>query len=434
MGILDMFRNSRAPRETASAYARGAGYYDLLDAWTFTVDSLTVEDLYRTQPHLRTVTSYIAQMVSAVSLHVYEREADGGRRRVRPGDTNDRAAGTLAELMLKPSGQMLMSSLLTQTVMDLCLYDEWVWIVTGGPDGSTNIYPIPPRWINNHHYSDSWTFEGISIMHDRSGEEIFIPADSLVRHHGYNPDTLRKGVSPLLALKDVLKQNAARGEYLEQLWNRGPRMAGFIERPATVKWSPEDRRRFKADLRHQFAAGGSGAGGVALLEDGMTFTPHHLKASDEQVVEQTKLSLETVAQVYHINPTMVGVLDNANYSNVKEFRQALYGDSLLPIMKVIEDSINGFLVPMLGVDSDRYYVEFNMQERLRSQFVDQAAVTSTAVGAPWMTRNEARVMNNLPKIDGGDELAEPLNTDFGDEGNDPPDNTDEPDTEEGEGQ
>ena len=80
---------------------------------------------------------------------------------------------------------------------------------------------------------------------------------------------------------------------------------------------------------------------------------------------------------------------------------------------------------MLGVDDATFYVEFNMQERLRARFEEQAAVTSKAIGAPWMTVNEGRVMNNLPKIDGGDVLSRPLNTDFGDSVPEPDEGGDE---------
>ena len=59
------------------------------------------------------------------------------------------------------------------------------------------------------------------------------------------------------------------------------------------------------------------------------------------------------------------------------------------------------------------YVEFNVEERLRGRFEEQAEVTSKAVGAPWMTRNEARSMNNLPHVEGGDELVVPLNVSAG---------------------
>jgi hypothetical protein len=75
---------------------------------------------------------------------------------------------------------------------------------------------------------------------------------------------------------------------------------------------------------------GANAGGTPLLEDGMEIKTARFSAKDEQFVEASKLSLETCAQVYHINPTMIGMLDNANYSNVREFRKMLYGDNLGP--------------------------------------------------------------------------------------------------------
>ena len=140
----------------------------------------------------------------------------------------------------------------------------------------------------------------------------------------------------------------------------------------------------------------------------MDFKPFHLKAQDEQVVDMTKLSLQTVASVYHVNPTMVGLLDNANYSNVREFRRSLYGDSLGPLIKRIEDALNLIVLPMLG-EPEGVYVEFNLDEKLRASFEEKAAVTSTAVGGPWMTVNEARAMNNMTSIDGGDDLIRPLN-------------------------
>ena len=44
-------------------------------------------------------------------------------------------------------------------------------------------------------------------------------------------------------------------------------------------------------------------------------------------------------------------------------------------------------------------------------------MTSQAVGAPWMTRNEARRMRNLPAVDGGDDLVTPLNVLIGGQAN-----------------
>ena len=61
---------------------------------------------------------------------------------------------------------------------------------------------------------------------------------------------------------------------------------------------------------------------------------------------------------------MVGLLDNANFSNVREFRKMLYGDTLGSTISMIEDRINTFLVPIITSTSD-VYVEFNIAEKLQ---------------------------------------------------------------------
>src|SRR5690625_2244933 len=137
-------------------------------------------------------------------------------------------------------------------------------------------------------------------------------------------------------------------------------------------------------------------------------------AHEEEFIEASKLSLNTVAGVYHVNPTMVGQMDNANYANVREFRKMLYGETLGPLLVMIEDRINTFLLPMLGA-SDGQYVEFNIEEKLRGNFEEQTTALQSSVGRPWMKVNEARALQNLPAVEGGDEIVVPLNVASGDQ-------------------
>ena len=61
-----------------------------------------------------------------------------------------------------------------------------------------------------------------------------------------------------------------------------------------------------------------------ILEEGMTLQRIDFSASEQQFVEAAKLSLVTVAAAFHVNPTMIGQNDGANYSNVREFRRMLF--------------------------------------------------------------------------------------------------------------
>ena len=76
---------------------------------------------------------------------------------------------------------------------------------------------------------------------------------------------------------------------------------------------------------------------------------------------------------------------------------------------MLQQRINAFLLPMVGADPDETYVEFDLTEKLKGSFEERASILQAAVGGPWMTRNEARADNNLPPLEGGDELIVPLN-------------------------
>jgi hypothetical protein len=105
---------------------------------------------------------------------------------------------------------------------------------------------------------------------------------------------------------------------------------------------------------------------------------------------------------------LVGILDHATYSNITEQHKILYQDTLGPWLTMIQQEIHAQLLPDLP-DSRDVYVEFNIAEKMRGSFEEQAEAASTATGRPWMTVNEQRARFNLPQIEGGDSLITPLN-------------------------
>jgi hypothetical protein len=74
---------------------------------------------------------------------------------------------------------------------------------------------------------------------------------------------------------------------------------------------------------------------------------------------------------------------------------------------MIQSELERQLLPDLP-DTDRVYVEFNLAEKLKGSFEEQAASLQSLVGRPVMTANEGRARLNLPRIDNPsyDELAD----------------------------
>lgn len=365
------------------------------------VGDLTPSQMWSTQPHLRTVVSFLARNIAQLGLHTFRRDGEDRRR-----DRDSPFAAT----MRRPNPDQTAFDLVYALVGDVALYDRAYWLTVADQDAPSGwtFRRLPPSWVTPV-YRDAFSAKSYDVC-GPNGQVVSVPAGDVLAFTGYHPSSPRKGSPTVEALKETLQEQIEASKYRNQIWKRGGRVSAVIERPKDApQWSDAARTQFREDWYAKFTGNGPQAGGTPLLEDGMKLTRIDFNAQEQQFVEAAKLSFATVAAAFHVNPTMVGILDNANYSNVREFRRMLYGDTLGPLIAQIEDRINTFLLPRLGMDNAAYYAEFNIAEKLQGSFEEQAAVMQTLVGAPLMTRNEGRSKFNLPAIDGGDDLVTPLN-------------------------
>lgn len=362
--------------------------------------SWSYQEIWRTQPQVRTVVSFLARNIAQLGLHVYERVSEVDRRRA--------TEHPLAKLIRRPNEYTTRYRLINALVSDLAIFDNAIWAKAGNADGDWSLVRVPPQMVTPIG-TDPLRPEAYKV--DSGGlQRVILTPDQVVHFRGHNAIDVRWGASPLEALRQILAEEAAATEYREGMWESGARVSGVIERPADApQWSDPARSRFRTQWQQMYAGDGARVGGTAILEDGMTFTAMGQTAKDAQYVEARKLTREEVATAYHIPPPMVGILDNATFSNITEQHRMLYQDTLGPWLTMIEEEIELQLLPNLG-DPDQEYVEFNMAEKLKGSFEEQAESLSTATGRPWMTADEARARANLPSLGGDAErLITPLN-------------------------
>jgi HK97 family phage portal protein len=403
VGILDQLRGAFSRPDagnTVMLYGMPATFDDVRRL----IQGQDPATIYRQQPNLRTLISFLARNIAQLGVHTYQRVGDTDRKR----ETKDPAAQTLA----RPNKTMTTYDLFFRLVADLALWDEALWLVTEDIESESGwtIQPIPMRWVVKFKGGDLWGPQSVEVLPPGAAQPTTISMDEVIHFHGWDPDNLHRGVSPVEALKATISEQIHAAVYREQQWTKGGRVGMVVSRPKDApSWTADQKRKFKEILDAKLAGdNGSDAGGSIIFEDGMDGKRLGFSAKEDQFVEAAKLSFTTVCQVYHVNPTMVGLLDNANFSNVKEFRRMLYGETLGPTLVQLEDRLNSFLLPRIASKSNLYY-EFNVKEKLRGSFEEEAQFLQAAVGGPYMARNEARARQNLPAIEGGDELIVPLN-------------------------
>jgi HK97 family phage portal protein len=188
-----------------------------------------------------------------------------------------------------------------------------------------------------------------------------------------------------------------------------------ITRPVEAKvLSPEAKDRFWARWNAQYT-GTANAAKTALLEEGMDIKQMSYTAKDAQYVEAKKFNLEEVARMWHIPPQDIGIMDNANYSNIVAINQNRYQGTLGPDLTSLKEELELQLLHEYP-NSDDVYMEFNVREMLRGTPIDEAKAIQTSTGRPVLTANEGRALINRPRITDdptADELIVPMNVTVG---------------------
>lgn len=354
-------------------------------------------EIWRTQESVRTVVSFLARNIAQLGLHMFERVGDSDRQRLQDHP--------LAVLLRRPNPWTTRYRFIDALVHDFAIYGNAYWLKTKTESGDA-LLRIPPTMIKPA--GDNWlTPDGFEV--NGSGGRRIYPAEQVVYFRGYGLAS-DSGISPLEALRRILREAHTGSEMREQTMRNGARASGYLNRPLDApKWSDSARERFRSSWQAQYTGSGPGAGGTPILEDGMTFVPASQTAKDLQYIEGRKLTREEVAAAYFVPPPMVGILDHATFSNISEQHKMLYQDTLGPWLTMITEEIELQLIPDFEPNPDRFYVEFNLREKLSGSFEERADAIQKAVGGPTMTVNEARALDNRPPIDGGDALIVPLN-------------------------
>lgn len=399
MGIFDRFRRGGSSAyEVVEIPSSNISYDQILEVLA-KITNMNPAELWRSQPNVRTVIDFLARNIAQLSLQTFERGEDGDRIRLRDSPA--------AKLLANPNKAMTGYELIRSLVSDLALYDEAWWFVGLNEDGVWEIRPLSNKRVSI--LSGSEMSGNLVIQYMENTQAVVIPSENILHFGGWTPGYGDHGSPVVGTLKDVLAEQVAAAQFRAAIWKNGGQVGQYITRPKDAPtWGDEAARRFREDIG-TYKAGGGKAGSWPVLEDGMEINQVRFNAREEQWVEAAQLALETVARVFHINPAMLGGTGGISYANMREFRKMLYGETLGPWLKMIQDRINQRLLPMIG-EASNVYVEFNIKAKLAGDFLEQAAVMSSAVGRPWMTADEARALENMSSI-GGDAaaLVTPLN-------------------------
>lgn len=203
------------------------------------------------------------------------------------------------------------------------------------------------------------------------------------------------GVSPLhpaalAALQGIeIQQRAAR------FWRNNAQPSGALVVPETT--TIEEARAFKKLWQAEY--GGDNTGSIAVLAGGLDYKPLAQTAKDSQQVEQLKLTREEIATAYRIPLYKLNAAPAPSVANTGQLDQEYYSNCL-------QIHVAHFEIAMtLGLELPTgYRVDLDEGDILRMDPLTKAQVLREKVESGQLTRNEARRLENMPPLPGGDVL------------------------------
>lgn len=164
------------------------------------------------------------------------------------------------------------------------------------------------------------------------------------------------------------------------------------------RWDDDARQAFRDEFEELY----SGADGhkVAVLQGDAKLKPLSLSSVDAQFLESRQFNIEEIARWYGVPPHLLHHLLRATFNNIEELGINFVQYSLVPWLEIWEQCIAHKL--LTEEERDDYFAEHNVDALLRGDAETRGALYQALVNIGVMTRNEARKLENMDPVPGGD--------------------------------
>ena len=330
----------------------------------------------------------LAEAIAGLPLHLYRYTPDGSKVK---------AVDHPLYLLLHDEPNPEMSSFVfRETLMTHLLLwgNAYAQIIHNGKGEVVALYPLMPNRMSvdrDKHGQLYYTYTRASDeAKTMTGTTVLLPPSDVLHIPGLGFDGL-VGYSPIAMAKNAIGLAIATEEYGAKFFTNGAAPSGVLEHPGTIK----DPSRVREAWMSQFG-GSANSGKVAVLEEGMKYTPISISPEQAQFLETRKFQINEIARIFRIPPHMVGDLEKSSFSNIEQQSLEFVKYTLDPWVIRWEQSIQRAL--LRPEEKKRYFAKFNVEGLLRGDYQSRMNGYAVARQNGWMSANDIRELENLDRI------------------------------------
>lgn len=337
----------------------------------------------------------LAEGIAGLPLHLYKCGKNGSREKA--------VEHPLYFLLHDEPNPEMTSLVFRETLMThLLLYGNcYCQIIRDGRGQVTALYPLMPNQMSVDRDEKGQLY----YTYLRSGEEadtmkkgtVYLLPEDVLHIPALGFDGL-VGYSPIAMAKNSIGMGLACEEYGAKFFANGAAPSGVLEHSGTIKDITRLRESWNA-----IYGGSKNAGKVAILEEGMHYSPISISPNEAQFLETRKFQVDEIARIFHVPPHMIGDLERSTFSNIEQQSLEFVKYTLNPWVCRWEQALTRSLLS--PKEKREYSIKFNVDGLLRGDY--QSRMNGYAVGRQngWMSANDIRELENLDRISaeqGGD--------------------------------
>ena len=390
MGIFSGLFKSRDKPENRTAGS----------AYTFYIGGTTAGKTVTERSAMQMTAVYscvriLAEAVAGLPLHLYKYTDGGGKEKA--------LNHPLYRLLHDEPNPEMSSFVFRETLMTHLLLwgNAYAQVIRNGKGEVIALYPLMPNKMSVDRDENGrlyYTYyRGSDEAIKNKDFAVTLQPSDVLHIPGLGFDGL-VGYSPIAMAKNAIGMAIACEEYGANFFANGAAPGGVLEHPGTIK----DPQRVRESWQSTF--GGSGnANKIAVLEEGMKYTPIGISPEQAQFLETRKFQINEIARIFRVPPHMVGDLEKSSFSNIEQQSLEFVKYTLDPWVIRWEQSIQRALLSQ--GEKAEYFVKFNLEGLLRGDY--QSRMNGYAIGRQngWMSANDIRELENLDRIpveEGGD--------------------------------
>lgn len=219
------------------------------------------------------------------------------------------------------------------------------------------------------------------------------------------PGELR-GISPLEALRRGIGSAIAAEEFGGRFFGQGAALSFGVEVPYQMDNTKLNNLRESLRQKH---AGLHNSHAIGILADGGKFVTGLAPTPEQaQMLATRKFSVEDLCRPYGVPPQMAGSQEPgaASYASALVWKEEFRDSAVLPLTARLERQHRRLLTVPPNITDPRATIglQFNLDWVARVNLLERAQAHEVLVRGGIKTPNEARAKEDLPPLNGGDEL------------------------------